>query len=164
MPQSNPRVAIREPGNALEFGFAALAGYANTFGAMVGSGFSVLAINAEADASDNTFTTRGRLGTVIRNELAGALIFSRVTSTSAIGQTLAESARFEAAGNFKPTFPPVLPSKVPSSATAAGITGKFAWDPDYFYQCVATNTWKRSPLPTWRPATKFSEGLKLKRR
>lgn len=37
----------------------------------------------------------------------------------------------------------------PASATASGTTGAIAWDNDYVYVCVATNTWKRSPLATW---------------
>ena len=37
----------------------------------------------------------------------------------------------------------------PASATASGTTGSIAWDNDYVYVCVATNTWKRSPLATW---------------
>lgn len=37
----------------------------------------------------------------------------------------------------------------PASATAAGTTGTIAWDGNYVYICVATNTWKRAPLTTW---------------
>lgn len=38
---------------------------------------------------------------------------------------------------------------VPSSASATGVTGDVAWDASYLYVCVATDTWKRSPLSTW---------------
>ena len=38
---------------------------------------------------------------------------------------------------------------VPASATAPGNGGEIAWDSDYIYVCVATNSWKRSPLTTW---------------
>lgn len=37
----------------------------------------------------------------------------------------------------------------PASAAAAGTAGAFAWDADYIYICVATNTWKRAALATW---------------
>ncbi|GAB1371205.1 hypothetical protein MASR1M45_12670 [Candidatus Kapaibacterium sp.] len=37
----------------------------------------------------------------------------------------------------------------PASATASGTAGQIAYDNDYLYICVATNTWKRMPLATW---------------
>lgn len=37
----------------------------------------------------------------------------------------------------------------PASATSQGTTGDNAFDNDYFYVCVATNTWKRVALSTW---------------
>ena len=40
-------------------------------------------------------------------------------------------------------------SKTPASASATGTTGQIAWDANYVYVCVATNTWKRSALSTW---------------
>lgn len=42
-----------------------------------------------------------------------------------------------------------LPSQPPASATANGSTGDIAWDTDYIYVCVTTNTWKRAALATW---------------
>ena len=42
-----------------------------------------------------------------------------------------------------------LPSQPPASATANGSTGDIAWDTDYIYICVATNTWKRAAISTW---------------
>lgn len=40
-------------------------------------------------------------------------------------------------------------SFTPASATAPGEAGTVAWDTDYVYVCVATDTWKRSALSTW---------------
>ena len=40
-------------------------------------------------------------------------------------------------------------AKTPASAGAAGNTGDRAWDADYFYICVATNTWERTAHATW---------------
>jgi len=40
-------------------------------------------------------------------------------------------------------------SKTPASAGASGNTGDIAWDSDYIYVCVATNTWKRATLNSW---------------
>lgn len=39
--------------------------------------------------------------------------------------------------------------KTPASSSAAGDPGQICWDSNYIYTCVATNTWKRSPLSTW---------------
>ena len=37
----------------------------------------------------------------------------------------------------------------PASATATGTMGQTAYDSNYFYVCIATNTWKRVALSTW---------------
>lgn len=42
-----------------------------------------------------------------------------------------------------------IPTHTLASATDTGETGDIAWDNDFFYTCVATNTWKRIPLATW---------------
>jgi hypothetical protein len=38
---------------------------------------------------------------------------------------------------------------VPATATSTGRKGAVAFDANYFYVCVATNTWKRTALSTW---------------
>ncbi|GEM_PF-2555959 len=43
----------------------------------------------------------------------------------------------------------VATAKTPSSASDTGTTGDIAWDNNYVYVCVATNTWKRSAISTW---------------
>lgn len=35
------------------------------------------------------------------------------------------------------------------SSNSAGVTGEIAWDSNYIYVCIATNTWKRADLATW---------------
>ncbi len=97
--QTDALLAAREAGNNIEFGHPDT-GLGSTIGATNSAGFSFLALNAEADPTGNTFRTRGRKGTVVHNDLNGALVFSRVTSASAAGQTLAESARFDDAGRL----------------------------------------------------------------
>ena len=37
----------------------------------------------------------------------------------------------------------------PASASATGTAGQIAYDADYIYVCVATNSWKRIPLADW---------------
>lgn len=43
----------------------------------------------------------------------------------------------------------IATAKTPASASDTGTTGDFAWDTNYVYVCVATNTWKRSGLSSW---------------
>jgi hypothetical protein len=40
-------------------------------------------------------------------------------------------------------------ASVPASATAAGTAGQVAYDANYFYFCIAVNTWRRIALATW---------------
>jgi hypothetical protein len=40
-------------------------------------------------------------------------------------------------------------AKTPASASATGATGEIAWDANYIYVAVASNTWKRAALSTW---------------
>ncbi len=37
----------------------------------------------------------------------------------------------------------------PATASDTGVAGEVAYDSDYFYVCVATDTWKRTALVTW---------------
>ena len=37
----------------------------------------------------------------------------------------------------------------PASATSTGKAGHLATDANYFYVCIATNTWKRAALSSW---------------
>ena len=48
-----------------------------------------------------------------------------------------------------PTWQEVAGSVAPSSATDTGRAGEIRYDSSWIYVCIATNTWKRSPLSTW---------------
>ena len=43
----------------------------------------------------------------------------------------------------------VIQSNPPASSSAAGVAGTITWDANYIYQCIATNTWKRTAISTW---------------
>lgn len=43
----------------------------------------------------------------------------------------------------------VSTSQTPASAAATGTAGTIAWDSNYIYVCVATDTWKRAAISTW---------------
>lgn len=38
---------------------------------------------------------------------------------------------------------------VPTSAVSTGLVGQWAADANYYYVCIAVNTWVRAPLATW---------------
>jgi len=40
-------------------------------------------------------------------------------------------------------------SNPPATAVYPGVAGTIAWDSNYIYVCVATNTWKRVAIATW---------------
>ena len=39
--------------------------------------------------------------------------------------------------------------KTPSSSSDTGIQGQIAWDDNFIYVCISTNTWKRTAILTW---------------
>lgn len=43
----------------------------------------------------------------------------------------------------------VRTAQTPASTGAAGNQGEIAWDANYVYVCVATNSWKRVAIATW---------------
>jgi hypothetical protein len=43
----------------------------------------------------------------------------------------------------------LINTSVPATATSGGTAGQFARDTNFLYMCVATNTWRRTPLSTW---------------
>jgi hypothetical protein len=86
--------------NALEFGNPDPAGFGSNLGSTASSGAPFLAFCAEAEAAGNTFRTRGKKGAVVTTDLAGALIFARVATATATGQSLTEMARFDDSGRL----------------------------------------------------------------
>ena len=44
---------------------------------------------------------------------------------------------------------PIIPTHTPASASATGTAGEIAWDADYLYVAVASNTCKRFAVSTW---------------
>jgi len=147
--QSSSSLSVRGVSNSLEFGHPDPAGYGSNIGATFASGFPFLAMCAEAEASGDTFRTRGKLGTLIFNDLLGSVVFARLTNANASGQSHTESARIDPTGHLLLAETPYLATKTPASAGATGTTGEIGWDSSYIYVCVATNAWKRTAIATW---------------
>lgn len=66
-----------------------------------------------------------------------------------IKNSLTPVFKFQTDQTFETPKLRVTTPTVPASATAAGTKGDIAYDANYVYVCVATNSWKRSPLSTW---------------
>lgn len=43
----------------------------------------------------------------------------------------------------------VISNTVPANSSSTGLAGTIARDSNYFYVCVANNSWKRTELSTW---------------
>ena len=52
-----------------------------------------------------------------------------------------------ALSNFEGITPQYV--DVPATANSPGVAGTIAYDTDYLYVCVDTDTWKRATLETW---------------
>ncbi|HTF96208.1 MAG TPA: hypothetical protein VL995_08755 [Cellvibrio sp.] len=135
--------------NSLEFGHPHPTGYSSNIGATSPNGLPFLALCAEADPVANTFRTRGKKGLLVYTDLRGRLIFGRLPDPEAAGQTPVEMGSFSDDGHFTFAETVYLRSRTPQTSNSPGIKGEFAWDENYLYTCVATNTWKRTALSTW---------------
>lgn len=74
------------------------------------------------------------------------------TNSNSNGQVSTHSSKFNVSNSGKITSSATainFASQTPASATAIGTTGDIAWDTNYIYVCVNTNTWKRSSITTW---------------
>lgn len=99
-------------------------------------------------ASKEVGTTSGTVAAGDDSRLTGAasednrvLYDAQVTCAVSYAANLAGQAARSLTGS--------VPGQPPASATAPGQPGQIAHDSEYFYLCVALNTWKRSPLTTW---------------
>lgn len=74
---------------------------------------------------------------------SGTLAIGRIpTGTSSSSVCIGNDARLSDAR-------PISWTSVPASATATGTQGSVAYDTDYVYVSVGTNSWKRLTLATW---------------
>ena len=87
--QTDSPFNTRRNGANIEFGHSNNGGqYYGTLGAFGSSGHPYIGLSTDCENSANTFTTRGRAGNVIYNNVnTGDLVFAQTTTTSATGQT-----------------------------------------------------------------------------
>ncbi len=70
------------------------------------------------------------------------------TPSSYVGQALKVPRVNAGETAIEFTVPQIIAS-TPAAASATGTAGQFAWDTNYIYVCVATDTWKRVAISTW---------------
>lgn len=96
-------------------------------------------------ASAGTFTGITVTGTAT---IATAAVSAGAIDGTNIGSTTPDAGTFTTLATTGDKVS-VQTAKTPASAGASGTAGDIAWDTNYIYVCVATNTWKRALLSTW---------------
>lgn len=95
---------------------------------------------------------------IVINASANGTLFVRPTYGSSLADdekvilgTLAngDTLQYDSISGVFRNQPPRAGAPAPASASATGVAGQIAYDADYLYICVATNTWKRVALSTW---------------
>jgi hypothetical protein len=146
--ESNAKASSRINNNSFEWGFPD-AGYGCNLGATPTTGYPFIAFCAEAEAAGDNYRTRGRVGHVIQSSLVGELIFGILPSNNVTNQELVEAFKITTGAGVNFSNRIALAGAAPATSTSAGTVGQVAWDAEYFYVCVATDTWKRTALSTW---------------
>ena len=76
--------------------------------------------------------------------VGGNVVLAGGNGGSSAGGAVGAHGKVLIEGAFNLNSPPV-----PATATSTGQAGDIAWNSDFFYVCVAANTWKRAALSTW---------------
>ena len=95
----------------------------------------------------------GEVGPTGSTGPAGSAVnFGNTGTTGATGATGA-AGTVAFMGNTGPTGAtgPNAPASdvIPGSSSAVGVAGTIAYDSNYLYICIATNTWKRVQVDSW---------------
>jgi hypothetical protein len=82
------------------------------------------------------------LGTIATQAAGSVDIDGGAIDGTTVGAAAASTGKFT-------TLTVTAPGTAPADSTATGTKGQIVYDDNYIYICVATNTWKRSPIATW---------------
>lgn len=109
---------------------------------IISNNFSQIHYNPSVTASDSD--TNDSSWAYVTSGGFGAEAFTSATFKSGVyAQTDGVVVLKSGAKEFR------FSNSVPASASSTGSVGQIAYDSDYIYICVATNTWKRASLTTW---------------
>jgi hypothetical protein len=105
-----------------------------------GTGFYIPATDILGMVTDGT--ERIRLGDSGEIGIAGA-------NYGSDGQVLTSGGSGAAVAWEDAALSTTAHSTAPANAGATGTAGQIAYDADYIYLCIATDTWKRTAISTW---------------
>lgn len=88
--------------------------------------------------------SNGDVSFAVNSGAGSTLVIAATTPAVAVNGDFNATGNTTLGGKFN-----INNTNTPASATAAGTQGDIAWDNNYFYVCIAANTWKRTPLSTW---------------
>jgi len=130
-----------------------------TSGVAYNSSTGVITLSATSDnlteGTTNLFYTSSRFntsfGSKTTNDLAEGNVNKYFSNTLARGAiSVSGNLSYNSStGVISYTSQARAGSSAPATATSTGTAGDIAYDADYIYVCVATDTWKRSALSTW---------------
>jgi hypothetical protein len=80
-----------------------------------------------------------------------ATAFSFISGSLGLGVSSSDGVnKLQVSGNVKATqYRLSTLNTAPANASAPGVEGEIRIDANHIYVCVATNTWKRTPISTW---------------
>jgi hypothetical protein len=137
----------------------------NTIFSVASTGaITVGAISINSASSSIAWTARSRLQTpadgvftLTNNGVTGfsRLNFGGTTSSfvalqsSGTTLTIGTCDGGTSTGNLQVCGNLILAAQTPATSSSAGTAGTFAYDSNYLYICIATNTWRRVAHATW---------------
>lgn len=110
-------------------------------------------VNANFDYISNTGVTTGNISataieatslTTTANVTANGVSAGNIFITGSADVNTVNSVSLNTTGNVV-----FATSYVPATAVDGGTAGQIAYDADYVYICVATDSWKRANLAAW---------------
>jgi len=80
-----------------------------------------------------------------------ATAFSFISGSLGLGVSSSDNVnKLQVSGNIKASqYRLSTLNTAPANASAPGVEGEIRIDANHIYVCVATNTWKRTPISTW---------------
>ena len=115
------------------------------------SKLNAIAAGATANSSDvHLLSRQNHTGEQAIATITGLQAALNALSTSLAGLAIGNIAGLQDALNaLSGAGSGVQVVAVPSTATAPGTVGHIASDSEYFYVCIATNSWLRCPIMSW---------------
>ena len=138
---STRKITINAVANSIINNFNLLKTKSTTIVNVIANNYVQLQYNSNVEVSDSY--TAGSSWTYVGNGSIGSEVYDS-SDTLKAGLYVDIDGSVTVHGNLV-----TRNFAVPANSTATGVTGQTAWDANYVYVCVDTNTWKRAALNTW---------------